>query len=399
MKIAVFHNLLSGGAKRALYNNVEYLSRNHEIDVYIPSIANEDYLSLKNVANNLNSFKVKNTYFGFLYSAVKYFPAKISLTDLEKTQQKIAETVNKKDYDVVLCEQDKYTMAPFFLKYIKKPHVYYCQQPILSQNRISQNLYRTANLKSLNNAENLRLRLYKSRMINIDAKLINYSSYTIANSYFSHESILRSYGKNSLVSYLGVDTNLFKPDSIQEENFVLSVGRCIPEKGFDFIIRSLGKIGANIRPEFIIVSDLANPQWKNYLEILAAQLKVKLKIMILINDDVLVKLYNQAKLVVYAPYLEPFGLVPLEAMSCGTPVVGVKEGGVRETVEHEHTGILTERDETLFAREITRLLLDEDICKEFAKNSINIVNSFWNLENSGKRLCDHLYHAQEEYNL
>ena len=151
MKIAVFHNLPSGGAKRALYNNVDFLAKNHEVDVFIPSTANEDYLPLKDTVNNLNSFKVKNTIPGFFVSALKYFPDTISITDLEKTQKNIAEAVNKEDYDVVLCEQDRHTMAPFFLKYINKPHVYYCQQTFLFRNEISRNLFEKAGLRTTNN--------------------------------------------------------------------------------------------------------------------------------------------------------------------------------------------------------------------------------------------------------
>jgi glycosyltransferase involved in cell wall biosynthesis len=397
MKIAVFHNLPSGGAKRALYNNVEFLARDHEVDVYVPSIANEDYLSLNDIAHNFKTFQVKNTLVGFLYSAVKYFPSKISIRDLEKTQKNMAEVVNKKDYDVVLCEQDKYTMSPFFLKYIKKPHVYYCQQPILSQNRISQTLYEKAGLKTTNDSESFRLKFYGSRMINMDQKLASYSGYTVVNSYFSHESILRSYGVNSFVSYLGVNTGLFKPQDVPKENFVLSVGRCIPEKGFEFILKSLGKIDEKTRPELVIVSDLVNTHWKNYLENLAYQIKVKLKVLVLVSDDELVQLYNKAKLVVYAPYLEPFGLVPLESMSCGTPVVGVKEGGVRESVIHQYNGILTERDEYSFSREITSLLLDDQKTEKLSDNSIKHVNEFWTLKHSGKRLMNHLNRAIDLY--
>jgi len=397
MKIAVFHNLPSGGAKRALYNNVEFLSRDHLVDVYVPSIANEDYLSLKDLANTTNTFPVKNNLIGFLYSALKYFPTKISLKDLEKTQKKMAEEVNRKDYDVVLCEQDKYTMAPFFLKYIKKPHVYYCQQPLLSQNRISQNLYRKAGLKTTSDWESIRLKFYKSRMVNMDQELASYSNYTLVNSYFSHESILRSYGINSMVSYLGVDTDLFKPLDIPRENFVLSVGRCIPEKGFEFIIKSLGVIDEKTRPELVIVGDLANPQWKNYLEKLAHVFKVKLKILILISDDELVQLYNQARLVVYAPYLEPFGLVPLESMSCGTPVVAVNEGGVRESVIQGYTGVLTDRDELAFSGEITKLLKDNERCEKLINNSLKNIKEYWTLKHSGKRLLDHLNHAINSY--
>lgn len=397
MKIAVFHNLPSGGAKRALYNNVEFLSRDHQVDVYVPSIADEDYLSLKDLANTTNTFPVKSNPIGVLYSALKYFPTKISLNGLEKTQKKMAEDVNRKDYDVVLCEQDKYTMAPFFLKYIKKPHIYYCQQPLLSQNRISQNLYRKAALKTTSDWESIRLKFYKSRMVNIDQELASYSKYTLVNSYFSHESILRSYGINSMVSYLGVDTDLFKPLDIPREDFVLSVGRCIPEKGFEFIIKSLGVIDEKTRPELVIVSDLANQQWKNYLEKLAHELKVKLKILILISDNELVQLYNQARLVIYAPYLEPFGLIPLEAMSCGTPVVAVKEGGIRESVTPGYTGVLTDRDELAFSGEITKLLNDTEKCEKLINNSLKNIKEYWTLKHSGKRLLDHLNHAINSY--
>jgi glycosyltransferase involved in cell wall biosynthesis len=395
MKIAVFHNLLSGGAKRALYDNVEFLSKDHEVDVFIPSIAEEDYLPLKEIADNLYTFEVKNTLPGFIYSAIKYFPSKVSLRDLEKTQKHMAEVVNQGDHDVVLCEQDKYTMAPFFLKYLKKPHVYYCQQPMLSQTEISKNLYKKAGIETKNNIETARLNFYGSRMVSIDRELANYSKYTVVNSYFSHESILRSYGTNSFVSYLGVNSNLFKPINIPKEDFVLSVGRCIPEKGFDFIIKTLAKIDKKSRPELVIVSDLANTIWKEYLENLAIQLKVKLRIFLLISDDELVKLYNQARLVVYAPYLEPFGLVPLEAMSCGTPVVAVKEGGVRETVLHKSTGILTDRDLVGFSKEITLLLGDDHVIEKYATNSIKLVNDFWTLRRSGKRILNHLIRAIE----
>ena len=398
MKIAVFHNLSSGGAKRALYDNVNFLVKDHEVDVFVPSTANEDYLPLKNIVDNVSIFPVKNTPTGFLCSFVKYFPSKVSLIDLEKTQKNMAEIVNKGDYDVVFCEQDRHTMAPFFLKYIEKPHVYYCQQPIISRDEISKSLYENAGLKNKNRQELLRLRFYGNRMSNNDKKYTNYSKYTVTNSYFSRESILRSYGTNSFVSYLGVDTNLFKPLAMQKENFVLSVGQCLPEKGFHFIIKSLSKIDVNMRPELIIVSDQGNIHWKNYLKNLATKLKVKLRVLTMISDEKLVSLYNKAKLVVYASYLEPFGLVPLESMSCGTPVVAVKEGGMRETVINGKTGILTERDESLFAKTIKELILNNQKIEIMAKNSINAINNSWTLEKAGKRLYTHLNNAIINYN-
>jgi len=126
-------------------------------------------------------------------------------------------------------------------------------------------------------------------------------------------------------------------------------------------------------------------------------MKVKLKIMHLVSDEELVLLYNKSKLLVYTPYMEPFGLVPLESMSCGTPVVAVREGGVSETVINGKTGILTERDVMIFANEVKTLLNDKERILKMGVESIKIANNFWTLENSGKRLFDHLNRAINLY--
>lgn len=391
MKIAVFHNLPSGGAKRALYNHVNYLVKHHEVDVFVPSTANEDYLPLKNIADDIKIFPVKNTRIGILLSSLKYyFHDQISLIDLEKTQKQMAHNINNGDYDIVFCEQDQFIVSPFILKYLKKPTIYYCQQPINFRNEIIKILFETAGIKYKNVIGNIHLKLYGSRMVNFDREYMGYSRYTLANSYFSRELILRSYGINSFVSHLGLDTTLFKQIDVPKENFVLSVGQCLPEKGFDFIIKSLSEIDQSQRPEFIIVSDQGNDLWRNYLKDLATRLGVKLTILTMINDNELVTLYNKAKLLVYAPYLEPFGLVPLEAMCCGTPIVAIREGGVRESLIHNKTGLLIERDEKLFAKAILDLISDDELAFKFAKNSKKIIKNYWTLNHSGERLLNHM---------
>jgi glycosyltransferase involved in cell wall biosynthesis len=57
------------------------------------------------------------------------------------------------------------------------------------------------------------------------------------------------------------------------------------------------------------------------------------------SQQELVSLYNQAMALVYIFLMEPFGLVALEAMACGTPVIGVRESGIRESVIDGITGI------------------------------------------------------------
>ena len=78
--------------------------------------------------------------------------------------------------------------------------------------------------------------------------------------------------------------------------------------------------------------------------------------------------YNRARLCVYTPVAEPFGLVPLEAMACGTPVVGIREGGVPESIVHEQTGLLVERLHERFAAAVQSLLANPDLAETYGRN-------------------------------
>jgi len=91
---------------------------------------------------------------------------------------------------------------------------------------------------------------------------------------------------------------------------------------------------------------------------------------------------NRAAAVVYAPYLEPFGFVPLEAMSCGTAVVAVAEGGVRESVTDGVTGLLTPRSPAAFARALERVLGDPALAGRLGSAGRAAVLEKWTWEAS-----------------
>jgi glycosyltransferase involved in cell wall biosynthesis len=391
MKVAIFHNLGSGGAKRALYTFSKFLTKSgHTVEVFVPSTADESYLPLRDLVSEVNVCNVKRTVSGLISSTLRDFPLTIS-TDLERTERNIADNINGQDFDVVLCEQDRYTFSPFFLKYVEKPTIYYCQQPARYQEAPLCNMAINELFPSPQSLGGRIMRNCKDRRVpKIDKKNASFAGYILANSYFSRESILRSYGLNSFVSYLGVDTEIFKPLGIPKEDFVLSVGKLSPSKGFDFIVGSLGTINSKIRPKLIVVSNEVDIHFKNSLEQLAQRIGVDLRIERLIADDELVLLYNKAKLVLYAPYLEPFGLVPLEAMACGTPVVAVREGGVRESVIHNKTGVLTQRDENMFAEAVIELLSNEERIRDMSQKAIECIEEYWTIEKAGKRLMWHI---------
>lgn len=406
LKIAVFHNLPSGGAKRSLYTYIDYLTqKGHIVDVFIPSTANEEYLPLDDIATNMIEYPVKPSFIRErIYKIFSYVPAifkKVSVNNVFKAEKKIAEDINSGDYDIVYCEQDQYTMTPIILKYLKKPTIYYCQQPI----RKDEILTKVNNQKQKAGIFNHPLikpfaQYYvdyvETHAYQQDYDFAQYATNLLANSYFSHESILKQYGKNAYVSYIGVDTNKFKPMNLKREDFVLSVGTCIPPKGYDFLIKSITHIPKDIRPELVIVGNSSDEGWVSYLKSLAEEKGVELDILTMVSDEDLIRLYNMAKAVVYAPYLEPFGYVPLEAMACGTPVIGVKEGGVRETVHHNKTGLLTQRDEEDFANAIVTLCDDQDLWNKLSENGKAYINSFWTLEHAGRRLEEHIYRILDD---
>ncbi|MCI0480411.1 MAG: glycosyltransferase, partial [Candidatus Dadabacteria bacterium] len=103
-------------------------------------------------------------------------------------------------------------------------------------------------------------------------------------------------------------------------------------------------------------------------------------------DDVgLRNLYSRARLVALGYVVEPLGLVPLEAMACGTPVVAVKEGGFRETIRDGEVGLLVERDPGDMAAAITRLLTDEDLYQRMRANCRPYVEENWDNRTGAER--------------
>lgn len=406
LKIAVFHNLPSGGAKRSLYTYIQYLTQQgHIVDVFIPETANEEYLPLEKVASSIKKYEVKPSFFREkIYSTFSYVPAiikRVSVSNVMDTEKKIAEDLNNSDYDIVYCEQDQFTMTPVIFKYLIKPSIYYCAQPIrkeqilkkVNDQKTKAGLFNHPLIKPFAQifVEHVETRDYER-----DIEFAEYSTNLLTNSYFTHENILRQYGKNARVSYIGVDNQMFTPLNLERDNFVLSVGTCIPPKGYDFLIRSISNIPMDMRPELVIVGNSSDELWVDYLKTLAKEKEVDIDILTQISDEELIKLYNKAKLVVYAPYLEPFGYVPLEAMACGTPVVGVKEGGLRESILHNKTGLLTQRNEKDFANAIMTLLQNRELWNKLSANGIKYVESVWTLEKAGERLLENIYKILEE---
>jgi glycosyltransferase involved in cell wall biosynthesis len=187
----------------------------------------------------------------------------------------------------------------------------------------------------------------------------------------------------------------FHAMDLPRADYVLSVGALTPLKGFDFIIEGLARVPQNIRPRLILVGFMQLPAERAYLEAFAERQQVQLDIMMGVTQDRLIELYNQALMTIYTPVREPFGLVPLESMACGTPVVSVSEGGVKETVIDGITGRLVARNADELAAAVTELVGCPSLIRDMGQAGRAYVQRDWTWEQAIVNLERHLVEVAE----
>ena len=163
--------------------------------------------------------------------------------------------------------------------------------------------------------------------------------------------------------------------------------------GISSRIESLALLPPHSRPALRVICNWQNSAERSFLEELARGRRVSLDIISNLSSHQLALEYNAARLCVYAPVLEPLGLVPLESMACGTAVVGVDEGGVSETIAHEVTGLLTRRDPESFAEAVQSLLSDSSLRIKLGQQGRSYVKEAWQWDSSVEQLERHFLEA------
>jgi glycosyltransferase involved in cell wall biosynthesis len=173
----------------------------------------------------------------------------------------------------------------------------------------------------------------------------------------------------------GVDVDRFRPDGPVEARGrterVLTASRLVRRKGVGTTIAALAAlVEAGRDVELVIVggagtagADLADDPEYQRLDALARSLGVRDHVSFRgqLGQDAMPSVYRSADVVVCAPWYEPFGIVPLEAMACGRPVVASQVGGLIDTVVEDATGLhVPPRDEAAVAAAVTALLDDPE---------------------------------------
>jgi len=173
----------------------------------------------------------------------------------------------------------------------------------------------------------------------------------------------------------GVDTETFRPDGPVEErgraHRVLTASRLVQRKGVGTTIAALAALVEQGRDvELVVVGgagvagvDLTEDPEYQRLDALARRLGVRDHVTFRgqLQQHEMPAVYRSADVVVCAPWYEPFGIVPLEAMACGRPVVASSVGGLIDTVVEDATGMhVPPRDEDAVAAAVAGLLDDPE---------------------------------------
>ena len=254
---------------------------------------------------------------------------------LPAIHKKISEKINSGGYDFVIVNHDSFTKAPYLLKYLKMKKIYILHEP-------QREFYESWKIHAPYLKDKI-ANVFRLFIKFIDIRYTKHADLIICNSEYSKKTIKKIYQRKSHVVYPGVDIKKFKPNKkIKKKKQILLIGGWSKTKGHGFVIKSLGDI---LKEYKIIIVGKGRRKEKERIIKFSGKYKTKISWLEKVDDSKLIKLYQESILLCTGYFKEPFGMVSVESQACGTPVVGIKEGGFEETIVDGKTGLLSTRKE------------------------------------------------------
>jgi D-inositol-3-phosphate glycosyltransferase len=189
-----------------------------------------------------------------------------------------------------------------------------------------------------------------------------------------------------------------------DEKILLQLGRMVPRKGVDNVVRALGRLkdtGASYR--LVVVGGetddpdpMACPEIAR-LQKIAKEEGVENKVTFVgrKNREILKYYYCAADVFISTPWYEPFGITPLEAMACGTPVIGSNVGGIKFSVVDGKTGFLIPpNDPDALAEKVHLLTSNPALLQQMKKASKQRVKENFTWQKIASLVADLYQHIQ-----
>jgi len=235
---------------------------------------------------------------------------------------KFFESLDLSEYDVVISSTNMYMakgvrIAPHAI------HVCYCHTP-------PRSLYGYTTMTNWKKNPIVRVfgELLNHYMRIVDFKTAQLPTQFVANSKEVQKRITKFYRRDSVVIYPPIQVPKILRD-VQKDNFCLFVGRLAASKHVDVVVRACTTMNMPLK-----IVGSGNP-----LEYLKSIAGPSVEFLGSVSDDVLNDLYAKAKMVIYPAEDEDFGMIPVEAMAYGTPVIVHRSGGFLESVVEGKTGL------------------------------------------------------------
>lgn len=280
-------------------------------------------------------------------------------------------------YDLIITSS--HTVAKGIGKRPGQVHICYCHTPMRYIWDLEKQYLKEAKLDR--GIRGLILRALFSRLRMWDVATSTNVDHFIANSFYIKERIKRAYGRDSVVIYPPVDVDNFTVNEKKEE-FFIAVSRMVPYKKMDLIVEAFSEIGLPL----IVIGD--GPDFRKVKRKAAKNVEL----MGHLKDEVLKMYMQKARALVFAAE-EDFGIVPVEAQACGTPVIAFGKGGARETVipiAENHSAETEAKDPTgiFFNEQTTAALIDTVKRFETIEDRFNPFNLRKNAEKFSKERFD-----------
>lgn len=313
MKIAIVHDWLvvDAGAEKVL-KEINNLWPDADIFSLIDFLNDEDRYNILNGKRSKTSFIQKLPFAKSKYRFyLPLFPLAIEQLDVSA-------------YDIVICSS--YAVAKGVLTHSNQLHICYCHSPI----RYAWDLYfhYLDESKLRNGLKSWVARLTLHYIRNWDFISSHRVDYFIANSKYIAKRIKKVYKREAVVVYPPISVNDFEI-GLQKEDFYVTISRLVPYKKTSLIVDAFNKM-----PEKILYVIGSGPLLKE----IGDKAKSNVKVMGQLPFDEMKSYLRRAKAFIFAAD-EDFGIAPVEAQACGTPVIAFRKGGVLESVIENETGV------------------------------------------------------------
>jgi glycosyltransferase involved in cell wall biosynthesis len=244
----------------------------------------------------------------------------------------------KDDYDVI----NPHFAPSHWIRHLNERVLWYCHTPLRDVWDLYQ--YRLG-LKKLHQKP---VHVLGSKVVrSMDRGVVKNIESIFANSENTRSRLIKYFGReDAKVLNGGIDYERYKNNG--DDKFFFYPSRMSPNKQQDFAVEAflrfkkmMGERGAKYKLVLCGVVSL-DKFYKDYYEMVRKQAlrSQDIEILTQVSDEKLLDLYSRCTAVLYPPINEDYGLVPLEAMASGKPVIARGEGGPLETVVRDKTGFL-----------------------------------------------------------